>query len=347
MSAQLNYDRDIAVQAVTLALAPYAAEKIDVNRLMRVYEAYKLFGEGKPHADRLSYDVWKQHLSRLVYRHNADKIDEVYLPLEGYETECQALVDEALSGKWTVTKIAEKVGDCVRAHTAKVKEDKRVEAEKARLALASAQEQVADAKKDTKAATVVVQQAEKELQTELAKPEAEKNPEKVADLSAAIETATKTLLETQEAEIAVNQTAADAARDAVNKEKDRRAADKAHANQVAKDKRDAEKKLQKQSERPKSPEARQGANLIKTVANESDAQVCEFIMELLEECEAPDDVFELVLKAVKNSEDMSRPSQRAANAALMSLENSKRQPLTQPPTVPVPVPEVNPAPLAV
>jgi hypothetical protein len=321
----LGDKREACVQALEGELAKYSSTAVDVSRLVRTWEAYRLLaleqelaGEGtkKGPADGVPYGQYRDHWARLVERAPGTRA-ESYVLLPGLEKACRSMFRRAVRDELSTTAAGECVARLVRAHVAR-----RDRAEKARLAKATAEakareEQAARAAAELRAA-------------EAAKREAEQRAKQANDAAAteAAEQAAAELRAKQEAAVK-----AQAAAEAAAREKARAA--KAAAEEAKRLERAAEKAARKQQaqqakDKPATvtppqgehPPAKQGTvtgNLL-TIARAGTARdVASMVLELVQGCDTPDDVLELVLKGLKAGKALSAKGKRACDAALLVL----------------------------
>jgi hypothetical protein len=332
----LGDKREACVQALEGELAKYSSTAVDVNRLVRTWEAYRLLaleqelaGEGrkKGPADAVPYGQYRDHWARLVERAPGNRA-ESYVLLPGLEKACRSMFRRAVRDELSTTAAGECVARLVRAHVAR-----QARVEKARLAKATAeatarQEQAARAAAELRAA-------------EAAKREAEAKAKQANDAAAtqAAEQAGAELRAKQEAAVKAQAAAEQAAREKAR-------AEKAAAEEAKRLERAAEKAARKQQAQqakdqpatvapPQGEQAKQGTvhgNLLTLAKAGTAKDVAGMVLELVQGCDTPDDVLELVLKGLKAGKALSAKGKRACDAALLVLNRQDKPAPAAPPS---------------
>lgn len=237
----LGDQRAAAVQALEGAFAPWSSAAVDVNRLVRVWEAFRLLaveqglaGEGRKQgpADAVPYGHWRDAWARLVERQGEGTRQETYILLPGLEEECRTLFREAVQGNLSREACADKVAALVREHAARQAEAERQRAEEAAAKARAEQEAAARAADELRAAqdAKVEAEAEAKVRGDAATAEA------MNQAAAALEEKQRAMLEAHaRAEAAERQRRAAERAAKERAEAERRAAEKAAARAAKRD----------------------------------------------------------------------------------------------------------------
>jgi colicin import membrane protein len=346
----LGDKREAAVVALGNALAPYSSSVVDqhhVNRLVRAYHAYRLLaeeqgltGEGRKQgpADAVPYGTYRDAWSRLVERAagGADGAPgERYVLLPGLEQECRALFAKTVADGLSAKAVGEQVAELVRraaAATAEADKQRAAEAEaKARAEQEAAQKAAAE--------LAAAEQAKRELEAKAKQVGDEATAAAVFQAQQELEAKQRAMVEQQAK--------------AEQAERERQRAEKLAREQAAREAKAAER-ARKKATKPSTPatvapstppapqqgeQAKQGTvhgNLLTLAKAGTAKDVAGMVLELVQGCDTPDDVLELVLKGLKAGKALSAKGKRACDAALLVLTRQDK-PAPATPAAPSPV----------
>lgn len=308
--------RGVATQAVEGELAKYASSRVDVNRLVGCFHAFRLLADEPglaKQAEGLSYGHYRDAFSRLVERTEKDSPSERWILLPGLEEDCRAAFAHVVTAGLSREEAGEAVAALVRryADTQAAETSARAEAAKA------------DSRK-AEAARVARMTEEKDAAEEAERLEKEADAakgKKREELTRAMEAARADHLakqkEAEQARFAAEQAAREKAKAEQAAKEAEQARQRAEAKRQAKEERKANRG-NPPAQNP-APEARQGANLLAVAKAANPKDVAEMAVELVTGGDAPDDVFAELLRQLDNHKELSRASHRAIKAALVSL----------------------------
>jgi hypothetical protein len=341
----LGDQRAAAVQALEGAFAPWSSTAVDVSRLVRTWEAFRLLaleqglcGEGRKQgpADGIPYGHFRDAWSRLVERRTGTG-DESYVLLPGREAECLTLFRESVQAGLSREACGEKVAALVREHA-----QQQAAAEKQRAAEADAK-----AKAEREAAEKAAAELQAAQQTaDKAAAEAKAKGDKATAEAAAQALAE---LETKQRAMVEQQAKAEQA------ERERARAEKAAAEQARREKAAAEKAARKAqtadkpatvaTETPPGKDAKAGTitgNLLRIAEAGTVKDVAGMVVELITGTGKPEAVLEEVLRQLKAGGHVHKRAVGAIDAALLVLT---RKEAPKPPAGPSPVDVANRLPL--
>jgi hypothetical protein len=331
--AMPNGKREVAVQRLELEFAPWSDVKVDVSRLVRTYEGYRLLAVEQDlakQADTVPYSRYRDQWAKLVER-DASVRGEQYMLLPGLEAECKAAFAKALADDLATTEVADMVSALVRDHAKHQQAAKDAELAVSKAKDAAEREATAKAAAELRAAEVAAKAAED------AKREADNEQTRAAAAAATEEWKAKqrAMVEQQaKAEQAERERKAAEARKAAEDKRLEREAAKAAAKakkreQAARLAEQADAEDEDDDDAPTGTTVRGNilrTNAVSPTVNLKDAakaggmkQAAEWAAELVVHCEAPDDAFESLLRMLKASGELSKTSKRAIDAALVVL----------------------------
>jgi SWI/SNF-related matrix-associated actin-dependent regulator 1 of chromatin subfamily A len=335
----LGDKRDAAVRQVELALSEHSSDRVEPNRLIACYHAYRLLAEEFPDrkvVDGMPYGHYRDAWVQLCVRRDEGKPGEHWALLEGSEAECRTAFAAAV--KDGLSKAA-----CVDKAKAVVAEHVRRRAEATEAAAAETRRQaVAAAAAQTLARQTVEEAARKAEQAQKAAQQAQREEDKAA-LTAAANAALEEQRAAQraqavaieEAVVAQRQQAqadatAKAAKDAADKaaEKARKAAEKANTPpKAAKDVPPAV--AAPAGETPPLPQKPQpqAATVRKQIAAAAAKDAAEVLAEAIAGHETPDDVLYALMEALhgKYAKALSKPAGRVVEAAMVQIRREQKR----------------------
>jgi hypothetical protein len=310
----LKHPRENAVKTLEGEFSRYASSSVDVDRLIRCYHAYRLLAEETGvKADNVPFGQWRDAWCQLVERQDKGQATESWIPLQDFEDRCRELFAECVKSAMPTEGVKQQVRELLHKYAGHQADKARAEAEAKR----QAEEQ---AKAAANEAEDQVRRAETEARA-LAEAEAKANDDEKARLTEAKRQAEEELRQKQR-EYAERVAKAEA-ETAAKRRAEREAQEKARAEQRAAD------KLTRPIPAPKpkdGPQESRAENLLKTAKNGTAKDVAAMAAELVTGGDAPDDVFEELLRLLKTSGELSKSSIRAIDAAMLVLSRDKKQP---------------------
>jgi hypothetical protein len=340
----LGDKRSAATDLLTLELSRYASSTVDVNRLIGTYHAYRLLaeeqgltGEGRKQgpADAVAYGVYRDYWARLVERQQKDTPQECWALLPGLEQACRAAFAKAVQDGLSREAVAELAAGLLKQHAAHQAEATKQAAEQAEAKAKAEQEAAQKAAAELAAA----EQAKRELEAQAKQAGDEATAAAVLQAQAELEAKQRAMVEQQAK--------------AEQAERERQRAEKAAKEQAAREAKAAEA-ARKKASKPSTPatvapstppappqgeQAKQGTvhgNLLTLAKAGTAKDVAGMVLELVQGCDTPDDMLELVLKGLKAGKALSAKGKRACDAALLTLTRQDK-PAPAAPAAPSPV----------
>jgi SWI/SNF-related matrix-associated actin-dependent regulator 1 of chromatin subfamily A len=333
----LGDKRDAAVRQVELALSEHSSDRVEPNRLIACYHAYRLLAEEPGvKADAVPYGHYRDAWVQLCVRRDEGKPGEYWTLLEGSEVGCltafAAAVKDGLSKAACVDKAKAVVAEYVR---------RRAEATEA-AAAETRRQAVAAAAAQTLARQTVEEAARKAEQAQKAAQQAQQEEDKAA-LTAAANAALEEQRAAQRAQaVAIDEAVAaqreqaqadataKAAKDAADKaaEKARKAAEKANKPPAAaKNVPPAVAAPAGETpELPHKPEP-QSAPVRKQIAAAGAKDAADVLAEAIAGHETPDDVLYALVEALhgKYAKALSKPAGRVVEAAMVQIRREQKR----------------------
>jgi hypothetical protein len=336
----LGDKRDAAVRQVELALSEHSSDRVEPNRLIACYHAYRLLAlEPEVKADAVPYGHYRDAWVQLVLRVEEGKPSEHWTLLPGSEEACKAAFATAVKDGLSKAACQDKAKAVVAEHVRK-----RAEATEAEAA-AKRREAVAKAAELTTSRQMAEEAARKEEQARKAAEQAAREEDKAAltaIANAALEekrAAEKAHAADVEQAIAAERekaraeaTAAEAKRLAdAAAEKARKAAEKANKPPAAAKNVPAATSAPA-GETPALPQRPQpqAAPVSKQIAAALAQDAGLTLAEAIAGHETPDDVLAFMLRALhgKYAKSLSKPALRVVEAALIQLDREEKRALS-------------------
>lgn len=296
--------RGAAVDTVKLELQRYSSGKVDVNRLIGCFHAYRLLavetglttkekGKSCP-VESIPYGHYKNAWALLVDRVNPGMESEYWALLNGMESDCLEAFRKALDANHSREACEETAKGLLRQHASMMAIQQRADADAARDAADFAKQEAEEARQALQKATV----------------EATAAPDDTAAQQALATAKTEALQATA--------TEAKASKDASKLE---RLAESAEEKQERAQERE-ERIVTRNAE--KAPVTRLD-NILKTGQAATAKDAAEICVGVISGNDEPDSVLEIVLKALAVNTNMSKPAQRACDAAILILTRAEKQ----------------------
>jgi hypothetical protein len=332
MRLAMGVSRDGAVQAIGGALARYATGKVDVNRLIRGYHAWRLLceaaGLGKKGGE-VPYGHYRDYWCQLVER-TTEKASETYTLLPGIEDRCLATFRQALEMDWDADAIRDAVQLLQRQHSQEQEVMRKADAERARReaeAKAGAAEEAKGETAEAEAARKAAEKAAKEADEAARKAKGAERAKREAEAEAARKALDQARKEEAEARLRQEQEAREAAR----AKEEARQADKRQAEAEAERKRledKAERKTAKgnpaseQSAKPEPGEAR-AENLLKAATRATSKDLGDMVRAMLQGHEDPQAALFDTIASLLASPSGELPADMVVRSIFLALEQSK------------------------
>ncbi len=291
----------------------YASSSVDVNRLIACYHAFRLLAEEpEVKADGVSYGQWRDAWCQLVERHDKGLPTEQWKLLPEFEEECQALFAECVKSAMPTEGVKAQVRQVQHQYASRQADKALEEAAARRKAEAEAREQANRVEDELRQ-----REQEAKEKAEAAKAAAEEEKARLTEEAKRAEEA----LRQKQREYAERVAKAEAEA-AAKRKAEREAQEKAKAEQKAAAKlTKAAPSLPKHSE----PQQSRAENLLAVAKQGTAKDAAAMAVELITGGDAPDDVFEEVLRQLKASKEMSKASIRAIDAAMLVLNRAAKK----------------------
>lgn len=298
---RLKHSRESAINKAKYELELWSSSSIDIVRMMKAYFAHKLAVADQGAKIDLPYGHYYLGFSNLVISVDSIEADETFVLLPGAESKCIDLVRECAANSWNRKDTTAHVDTLVLAWNQDQAAALKAERDQAAAQLAAQKQEAQKLEQERKAAEQAAAQAEKQAQTDL-NESTKKNAEK----------AKAELLQKQRAEIE-KQAEIDAM------ERAQSAGDKQLERVES-----AVKRIQSKGDRKDKGKGGKRENLLP--ADKTDAtpeQWADSAMEFILQHDEPENVLFALLSRLKTHEELSRPGQRAIQAALTTYNRNE------------------------
>lgn len=324
----LGDKRAAAVQAIEGQLAAYASDTVDVNRLVRVYQAYRLLcdepGLAKPAAN-VPYGHYRDAWCLLVERIQKDTPEEGYALLPGSEQQCLAAFAECVSGGLSKAACLERAKALVQDHARRAEEQARRESEAKEVAQREAVQRA-------KAERQAMERAEAEAKAKaVAAAAAEQEAKDAADDAAKAEALAKAEQAKAEAEFArkaadakrfaEEQAAREAARAAQEARDAARKQAEAEARRASQERKAERRERRQEQPQPPAPECR-GENLLKSVSKATVKDAASMLVDAVQGHDDPEALLYDLVRALLAGH-AKLPAEAVARTLFLALDHAK------------------------
>jgi len=314
---KLRGTRKQAVRSLDGRLSEVAATDVDVNELIRTYQAHSLLHAEIGDKVEVAYGTVRDVWSLLVERSNKDTVEESWVLLPGFEERCVALYREGAEAGWSrqeadlhTRKLLREYADSQAAGVLAQETAKRAEAELAAKHAAEEKAKTSEQQAEVnrlKAETDKAKDEERALMTEkLRQQEAELRAQQQAE---------------KEAQFQADQAAREQAKVKAEAKRVQKEQEKAHR----REEQALDKALDRETPKlkPVHRESSAKSQLAKAAEVGTVKDVAESVVELFKHCTTPDDLFVELLSRLKTCGELSSTSTRAIQAALVILSRSE------------------------
>jgi hypothetical protein len=340
----LRDKREAAIRQAELALSEHSSDRVDPNRLIACYHAYRLLAEEPGvKADVVPYGHYRDAWVQLCARRDEGKPTEHWVLLEGAEADCRAAFAQAVKDGLSKAACVDLAKGVVSAWTRR-----RAEAMEAEARAKRQQAEALDAaRKQANAEVEAKRRAEEEAKRAAEQAaQAETKAQLTAAANAALEERRKAEREAAAAQAEAEQAARDNAKAEKALAEAQAAADKA-AERERKAAERANRKPQAAQNVPTATAAPAGATpdlpqkaephvapVRKQIAAAGAKDAAEVLAEAIAGHETPDDVLHELLRALhggKYAKALSKPMLRVLHAALAQWDLEERKAKTPSP----------------